>query len=270
MIEATPLTEAAIAQYNEEGWCLLGRVMDDETIETLRAEEAKFRNRPLHYDDPNPNPPTLFRSQMTAYSAPVRDFGLHGPHIPLVQQVLGQNLAWIYTQFVTKFPDANLGKSEFPWHQDNGYAKVLPENNMTIWIALDDVICTTAASGLCRAAIATAFCRTARRAPTRGTWKFPSKATVFRDHESGRSRSVHRPHAAPLQAQPLGCAAPRFLHAVRGCQRHHRKRRRAGRGQADGLRCFGRGRLPSPPATSCQVTLRLTAVPLRAAATQRS
>jgi ectoine hydroxylase-related dioxygenase (phytanoyl-CoA dioxygenase family) len=76
---------------------------------------------------------------MTAYSAPVRDFGLNGPHIPLVQQVLGPNLAWIYTQFVTKFPDADLGKSEFPWHQDNGYSKVLPENNMTIWIPLDDV-----------------------------------------------------------------------------------------------------------------------------------
>jgi ectoine hydroxylase-related dioxygenase (phytanoyl-CoA dioxygenase family) len=53
--------------------------------------------------------------------------------------VLGPNLAWIYTQFVTKFPDGNTGKSEFPWHQDNGYAKVLPENNMTVWIALDDV-----------------------------------------------------------------------------------------------------------------------------------
>jgi hypothetical protein len=139
MFNPTPLTQETIDHYNEEGWCLLGRVMDDETIEKLRIEEAKFRNRPLHYDDPNPNPPTLFRSQMTAYSAPVRDFGLHGPHIPLAQQVLGPNLAWIYTQFVTKFPDANLGKSEFPWHQDNGYAKVLPENNMTIWIPLDDV-----------------------------------------------------------------------------------------------------------------------------------
>jgi hypothetical protein len=76
---STPLSQATIDQYNQEGWCLLGRVMDDETIEKLRAEEAKFRNRPLHYDDPNPNPPTLFRSQMTAYSAPVRDFGLNGP-----------------------------------------------------------------------------------------------------------------------------------------------------------------------------------------------
>jgi len=118
---------------------MLGKLMDDETIARLREEELKFRARPLHYDDPKPNPPTLFRSQMSAYSEPVRNFGLNGPHLPLVEQVLGQNLAWIYTQFVTKFPDANLGKSEFPWHQDNGYSKVLPENNMTIWIPLDDV-----------------------------------------------------------------------------------------------------------------------------------
>jgi len=137
--KATPLSQRAIDQYNHEGWCMLGRIMDDETIGKLRVEEAKFRNRPLHYDDPKPNPPTLFRSQMTAYSAPVREFGMFGAHISLVQQVLGPDLAWIYTQFVTKFPDLNLGKTEFPWHQDNGYAKVLPENNMTIWIPLDDV-----------------------------------------------------------------------------------------------------------------------------------
>ncbi len=139
MLTVSPLAQETIDQYNNEGWCLLGRVMDDDTIGRLREEEAKFRNRPLHYDDPNPAPPTLFRSQMTAYSAPVRDFGLHGAHLPLLQQIPGPDLAWIYTQFVTKFPDANLGKSGFPWHQDNGYAKVLPENNMTLWIPLDDV-----------------------------------------------------------------------------------------------------------------------------------
>lgn len=139
MLNLKPLEQQAIDQYFEHGWCLLGSIMDRDTIELLRGEESKFRNRPLHYDDPRPDPPTLFRSQMSAYSAPVRNFGLNGPHIALVRQILGENLAWIYTQFVTKFPDANLGKSEFPWHQDNGYAKVLPATNMTIWVALDDV-----------------------------------------------------------------------------------------------------------------------------------
>lgn len=139
MLKPTPLTPDQIKQYNEEGWCFLGKVMDDATIEALQAEELKFRNRPLYYDNPTPNPPTLFRSQMSAYSAPVREFGMNGPHLPLVEQVLGPNLSWIYTQFVTKFPDANLGKSEFPWHQDNGYAIIEPANNMTIWIPLDDV-----------------------------------------------------------------------------------------------------------------------------------
>jgi len=139
MLKPIPLNKQAIDQYNNEGWCMLGKIMDDETIARFREEELKFRNRPLHYDDPKPNPPTLFRSQMAAYSEPVRTFGVSGSHLPLVQQVLGANLAWIYTQFVTKFPDASLGKSEFPWHQDNGYAKILPENNMTIWIPLDDV-----------------------------------------------------------------------------------------------------------------------------------
>ncbi|HEX8371781.1 MAG TPA: phytanoyl-CoA dioxygenase family protein [Chthoniobacterales bacterium] len=139
MLTPTPLTEDQIRQYNEEGWCMLGKVMDDATIEALRAEEVKFRTRPLYYDSPKQDVPTLFRSQMSAYSEPVRNFGMTGPHLSLVEQVLGSNLCWIYTQFVTKFPDKDLGKSEFPWHQDNGYGLVEPANNMTIWIPLDDV-----------------------------------------------------------------------------------------------------------------------------------
>lgn len=139
MFTTTPLTQDQIKQYNEEGWCLLGKIMDDATIEALRAEELKFRTRPLYHDSAGPLPPTLFRSQMSAYSQPVRDFGMNGPHLPQVEQVLGPDLSWIYTQFVTKFPDANLGKSEFPWHQDNGYVMIEPANNMTIWVPLDDV-----------------------------------------------------------------------------------------------------------------------------------
>ena len=81
MLTPTPLTQDQIKQYNEEGWCLLGKVMSDETIETLRGEELKFRDRPLYHDDPRPNPPTLFRSQMSAYSAPVREYGMNGPHL---------------------------------------------------------------------------------------------------------------------------------------------------------------------------------------------
>jgi len=44
-----------------------------------------------------------------------------------------------FTQFVTKLNDAASGKSEFPWHQDNGYVAIEPASNVTIWIALDDV-----------------------------------------------------------------------------------------------------------------------------------
>ena len=139
MFTAKPLSEKQIRQYNEEGWCLLGKVMDDAAIKALREQEKLFRSRPLYFDHPDSNVLTLFRSQMIAYSEPVREFGMRGPHLPLVQQALGRNLCWIYTQFVTKFPDAKQGKSEFPWHQDNGYALVEPWNNMTIWIPLDDV-----------------------------------------------------------------------------------------------------------------------------------
>jgi hypothetical protein len=114
MIQTIPLTQATIDQYNDEGWCLLGRVMDDETIEKLREEEAKFRNRPLHYDDPNPQPTdAVSQPDDGLLSSRAKLWTQRATHSPRATSA-GAKLGLDLHQFVTKFPDANLGKSEFP------------------------------------------------------------------------------------------------------------------------------------------------------------
>lgn len=117
----------------------MGSVMDDATLEAVRAEEARFRGAPLRNDTDDPGQITIFRSQVCDFSEPVRHFALNGPHLAMMQQLIGPNVALWYNQFVTKLPDTNLNKSEFPWHQDNGYVSIEPATNVTIWIALDDV-----------------------------------------------------------------------------------------------------------------------------------
>ena len=63
-----------------------------------------------------------------------------GPQIPMAQQLVQtSNLAVWFTQFVTKMPDAASGKTEFPWHQDNGYTFVEPQQYLTLWLPLVDV-----------------------------------------------------------------------------------------------------------------------------------
>jgi phytanoyl-CoA hydroxylase len=131
------LNDSQLRQFREEGYTQLGRVLTDSDLGELRREEARFReNARASGADMNQ---TLFFSQVCAYSEAVRRIGTAGEHLDAMEQLIGPNLMLWFTQFVTKMPDGNSGKSEFPWHQDNGYIAIEPPTNVTLWIALDDV-----------------------------------------------------------------------------------------------------------------------------------
>ena len=131
------LSEDQLRQFREEGYTLLGRVLSDADLEGLRREEARFRENARIPESQKKQ--TLFFNQVCPYSEIVRDVGTAGPHLEAMEQLIGKNLMLWFTQFVTKMPDGNSGKSEFPWHQDNGYISIEPATNVTLWIALDDV-----------------------------------------------------------------------------------------------------------------------------------
>lgn len=133
----SPLTSLQIAHYQAEGFVNLGRILDDQQLAGLRDAEARLRAVPMPHDAANPL--TVFRHLVAAHEPAVRAVGAWGHHIPHMQQLIGENVVFWYTQFVTKMPDGGNGKATFPWHQDNGYASVLPCTNVTVWIALDDV-----------------------------------------------------------------------------------------------------------------------------------
>lgn len=133
----SPLNVDQVRQYREEGWVLLGKVLGDEDLADLRREEGRFR---ANLDgDPKHRNQTLFFSQVCPYSEAVRRIGTTGRHLDALEQLISPNLMLWFTQFVTKMPDGDSGKSEFPWHQDNGYVSIEPATNVTVWIALDDV-----------------------------------------------------------------------------------------------------------------------------------
>jgi phytanoyl-CoA hydroxylase len=134
------LTAEQIHHYHEHGYVLLGKVLTDAQVAAMQAEELRFRTASIWPDINVKTGHTLFRSQIQAYSAAVREVGITGAHVPAMQQLIGPDLIFWFTQFVTKFPDAASGKSEFPWHQDNGYSKgIEPATNITVWVALDVV-----------------------------------------------------------------------------------------------------------------------------------
>lgn len=133
----TSLDEGRLRQFQDEGYAFLGRVLTDTQLNELRGEEARFREN-AKIPEAKKNQ-TLFFSQVCPYSEAVRRIGTTGVHLGAMKQLIGPNLMLWFTQFVTKMPDGNSGKSEFPWHQDNGYVAIEPATNITVWIALDDV-----------------------------------------------------------------------------------------------------------------------------------
>ena len=141
----THLNATQLAQYHQDGYVALGRILDDQQLAGLRAAEARLRAVPMAHDGAKAL--TVFRHLVAAHEPMVREVGAWGSHIPLTQQLIGDNVVFWYTQFVTKRTDEGAGvgtgagtaAATFPWHQDNGYASVEPCTNVTVWVALDDV-----------------------------------------------------------------------------------------------------------------------------------
>lgn len=130
------LTKEELQSYDELGYHLTGKILSDQEIEAMRAEELRMRN---HLSDKmDVTGRTSFISNVCRYSEPIRNISSNGSHMPMIKSLIGENIQLWFTQFVLKMPDLQGNKSEFPWHQDNGYGIVAPATNVTMWVALDD------------------------------------------------------------------------------------------------------------------------------------
>jgi ectoine hydroxylase-related dioxygenase (phytanoyl-CoA dioxygenase family) len=131
-----PLAEAELRRYREDGYLPLGRVLDDGEVAALRREEERFR-LPVAYGGRD-NPTLFVNVQLCHRSEAVRRVATAGRHIAMVRQLLGPDVCLTHQQFVTKLPDGADARSDIPWHQDDGYGRLEPMTDVTVWIALVD------------------------------------------------------------------------------------------------------------------------------------
>ena len=129
-------TPEQVAEYREAGYLALGRIADEGEVAELIAEERRFR-LPVAYGGPR-NQTLLVNVQLCHRSEPVRRFCTTGRHIPIVQRLMAPNVCLTHQQFVTKMPDGAEQRSDIPLHQDNGYGRLEPMTDLTIWMALVD------------------------------------------------------------------------------------------------------------------------------------
>jgi ectoine hydroxylase-related dioxygenase (phytanoyl-CoA dioxygenase family) len=76
-----------------------------------------------------------FTTHLVARSPFLREFARHAVFCDLVHDLIGPDVRLYWDQAVYKKPRT---RSEFPWHQDNGYTFVEPQAYLTCWVALTD------------------------------------------------------------------------------------------------------------------------------------
>ncbi len=137
------LANDQVDSFHRNGWLIVEDLLDQTTIanltadlDTIEVEAAAFiraqsdRRLVISGSDAITFAPHVVLSSVAAHqvsrSLPVTD---------LCHDLLGPDVRLYWDQLVYKHPDK---LREFPWHQDNGYAYVNPQQYLTIWLALTD------------------------------------------------------------------------------------------------------------------------------------
>lgn len=124
------------AHYEAHGFALLGRVAAADEVARLRAEEERFRLA-IGYGAAA-NQTLRVNVQLCHRSEAIRRFCTEGAHLDAMVDALGANVCLMHQQFVTKLPDGDDQKSDIPFHQDQGYGRIEPMIDCTVWMPLVD------------------------------------------------------------------------------------------------------------------------------------
>jgi Phytanoyl-CoA dioxygenase (PhyH) len=127
------LDDAQRAAFGTRGWFVLDRVFDGAELEEIRAAYDALLAHPLRLGEASKTP--FEYSALLHVQSPVLCRYATSPKLvaPMLD-LLGPDVRLYWDQAVSKPPGTT---SDVPWHQDNGYALVEPEEYVTCTVALD-------------------------------------------------------------------------------------------------------------------------------------
>jgi ectoine hydroxylase-related dioxygenase (phytanoyl-CoA dioxygenase family) len=137
------LSEHQVEAFDEAGFCVVEDAFGPAELDRILAEidprEAEFEAwlADLHggragiarADE------ITFTVHLAARSAVLRSLVSAPPLTDLCADLIGPDVRLYWDQAVYKKPDT---EAPFPWHQDNGYAFIEPQQYLTCWIALTE------------------------------------------------------------------------------------------------------------------------------------
>jgi ectoine hydroxylase-related dioxygenase (phytanoyl-CoA dioxygenase family) len=137
------LTDAQAEQFDRDGFVVLDGVFSAEEIAAVVAETDRFEAKVDAFLQRQADGrmaiaetgAITFTTHLVAQSAVLRSFAAHPVVAGLCADLVGPDAIVYWDQAVYKKPEK---PRRFPWHQDNGYAFVEPQQYLTCWVALTD------------------------------------------------------------------------------------------------------------------------------------
>jgi hypothetical protein len=130
----TELGVVELAAFRDDGWFVVPSLFSPDECDAIvdDVEQAAFELALGERDDG----PLSYRPMMHLASPALAAVATDPRWAPIVLPLVGTGDARLYwEQAVSKPPQA---RTELPWHQDNGYTPLIPEQYVTCWLALDD------------------------------------------------------------------------------------------------------------------------------------
>ena len=153
------VTAAQARAWDEDGFFVLEDAFDAATLAAVVAEIDPFEARVTEFLRGRPEgrlfiadaEAITFSVHLVVHSALLRAFCAGPVFRDLAHDLVGPDVRLYWDQAVYKKPQKSR---RFPWHQDNGYTYVEPQQYLTCWIALTDATvengCPWVAPGLHR------------------------------------------------------------------------------------------------------------------------
>ncbi|HEX9683527.1 MAG TPA: phytanoyl-CoA dioxygenase family protein [Acidimicrobiales bacterium] len=137
------LTDAEAAQFDRDGFVVLHDVFDADTLGAVIDEIDRFESEVEGFlrglDGQRISiaeaGAITFATHLVTKSDRLKAFSRHPVFAGLCADVIGPDASLYWDQAVYKKPEK---PRRFPWHQDNGYAFVRPQQYLTCWVALTD------------------------------------------------------------------------------------------------------------------------------------
>jgi len=136
------LSDDELNYFDKHGWVVLNGLLSKGTIEQLiRETDVAERESEAQLEQMRGGKGFIarageitFTTHLVNRSPFIREFYQSNIFSDIGNDLIGSDVRLYWDQAVYKKPGV---EKPFPWHQDNGYTFVDPQNYLTIWIGLD-------------------------------------------------------------------------------------------------------------------------------------